>query len=1011
MTRFSVLRRRGVHVRAWHGLGFRDALLISAVPLAVVLWLVGASWVQYRRMQRFDDYYARAGSVERAFGERWRAGFNLPALIGLRERLDERTDDPSVLRLTVSGSGWDSLLSNDDPDWGAWTDADLAYGGTTIAGRVRRRGDTSVHWLTEKRSLGVRTPKREPYKAWTAFGLSGKDILEAYVSNGLASALGILAPATDIVPVFVNGRYYGLFRFVEPVDEAFLRQRGQTVGTVFRGDRAERGEYVAGQPRNLFENPGIWERPVPGDSNATLPALHALLADLADPSFAAAQRLRARFDAGEVERLIAYLLVCGDPYHMDGVHNQLLYLDPSSGRFRAIPWDVRLLPLDATPQGLSILMDAWLKDPRIVDGVTRRLSAMLRDSSAWRAADSLVSRVDRRFAQYFAYDERRGTIIPAVATPEAARGIVRRNLETLQSWLHNDTIAVGVTPSPNETVLDLETRGRAGADLVALDGVTGVRVWRDANLNGIHDAGDAPVDVRPAGAARVALVQPLPILAGWEGGMDIHAGHIPYRLFVSGADAALRPVLRNRATGAPATTVAWHVDDPIRPATGWHPWQYAATGRTRTMSGAVSLTGVTVIPEEDTLVIRPGTTIRMGPAASLIANGRVIARGTAAQPIRVVPAGGAWGTFAIEGRGADSSAMTHVSVTGGSGATVAQAVYRGALAVRGAHDVVLDNIDVQGATSVRAALEIAHAGVAASALSVERAAGAGAMIEDATGTIAGISVDRASASGITLLSSDIHVDDVRIAAPGGAGIVVNGTSRASITNARVSGAAAGIDVADAAAPWIANADLDSNRVAVRVTRGDARYARVPWPVLVNSRARHVAHDIDSRVTIWNDRTPADTGRPRFVERFEDTFEPDLLRWRRSSGNVRRDVRVGALTMEVERGTGAIERDVDWNLPNGGDLVAEVSGRDLVGGRIVAVNEQGEAFASFTAPTAPTVFSAVRLQLPSGHYRRLRIEATPQPGLSHVTSPSTGLSVVKPARLYLHRYMVFDGASR
>jgi hypothetical protein len=54
---------------------------------------------------------------------------------------------------------------------------------------------------------------------------------------------------------------------------------------------------------------------------------------------------------------------------------------------------------------------------------------------------------------------------------------------------------------------------------------------------------------------------------------------------------------------------------------------------------------------------------------------------------------------------------------------------------------------------------------------------------------------------------------------------------------------------------------------------------------------------------------------------------------------------------------------------------------------------------------------VQLRLPPGHYRSLRIEGTPRPGLSHSVQRSTGLAVLRAGRLFLRGYAVYPAGNR
>jgi hypothetical protein len=169
-----------------------------------------------------------------------------------------------------------------------------------------------------------------------------------------------------------------------------------------------------------------------------------------------------------------------------------------------------------------------------------------------------------------------------------------------------------------------------------------------------------------------------------------------YRFFLTATGtAAATPILRNRLTGAPAATVAWRTGDPIGGATGWHPWRYPVPrGRVVRLAGTVRLDSTLQTRREDTLVIAAGAILRLGPDVSIVARGPVRAVGTAAQPIRVVPAveGRPWGTFALQGHGTDGSVVRNAEFREGGGAVVARIEYIGMVNVHRARGVVFDSV-------------------------------------------------------------------------------------------------------------------------------------------------------------------------------------------------------------------------------------------------------------------------------------------------------------------------------
>ena len=81
------------------------------------------------------------------------------------------------------------------------------------------------------------------------------------------------------------------------------------------------------------------------------------------------------------------------------------------------------------------------------------------------------------------------------------------------------------------------------------------------------------------------------------------------------------------------------------------------------------------------------------PNVSVVSRGRVLANGTAASPIRVLPQvpNTPWGTFSVQGHGADSSIFSYVEFAQGGGALVDRIEYIGMVNVHRADGVVMDH--------------------------------------------------------------------------------------------------------------------------------------------------------------------------------------------------------------------------------------------------------------------------------------------------------------------------------
>ncbi len=110
--------------------------------------------------------------------------------------------------------------------------------------------------------------------------------------------------------------------------------------------------------------------------------------------------------------------------------------------------------------------------------------------------------------------------------------------------------------------------------------------------------------------------------------------------------------------------------------------QFTQSGRGIEISGDQYLAGTIVIPYGTRLYIAPGTTLRMGPAASLLSYSPVTAEGTATRPITVISSSASsWGVFGVLNTEKEKNVFRYVTFKGGGEATINGVYMSGMLAL------------------------------------------------------------------------------------------------------------------------------------------------------------------------------------------------------------------------------------------------------------------------------------------------------------------------------------------
>lgn len=1038
----------------WRRWTLRDVVVFTLPPMALCVWLFATSIADYARIRRFDDWWSAATSVRKFGYYRVRTGLRILESSALASRLSAERDDLPHLRLFVDRREFDRIDGDVGGHWGEWIEAQIEDNGQAVDAELRFRGDGSAHWGTEKKSFTLKTKRDELYKGFRTMAFSVKDVLPQFLSGSLAEEFGLLAPEQQVVPVYLNDRFYGLHRFVEPIDESFLRRKLRMPGNVFRADTAERGDYFKGLPREVFKNPFIWDRVAQNDRPGAFGTklLGEWLADLNTSTPEGLQRLLAWHDVDELSRLLAFLLVVGDPYHMSGVHNQFWYEDPVSGTLHPVVWDVRLLDLSKPPRGSNINF-FWrqvLRDPRVWTGTMKVLAEKLGADSLLESAAARMHFVAERYADAIAFEQLRSGAVPPIGDVESALAILRKNVETLRGWLNDASVQFVSTriDAHDLVMLDVLVEGRAPLELSSLDpmGTTHEsalalsRLRLDLGLDGNDDSDpEIPID-----SSNGQLEGPLRLLAPavepdtWE--LKPRPRH--YRLFLSAATSAaadhqLGLVFRNLATGAPvigrrmAPGTALPSSERIveRPA--------EASGATPVvLSGDVHMREDLAIDERGSLTIQPGTTLTLDPDVSIECRGKLTALGTAERPITIqrtdpnLP----WGVIALQGKQAAGSRFEHVRFLGGGARQVGRVEYKGAVSVHYATGVVFDHCEFAFNQRCDDLINIVKSDASITNSHFHDANADSIDYDMSGGLVAYNTIEGSGNDGLDLMTCWPRVIGNQILHSADKGLSVGEDSAPLVFANRIDGCERGIEVKDRSAPFLLHTTITNCKRGIFAHIKNWRYGEAGWPKLarslVSGNERDYVAENGARVTLAESTLGAlldsSTGageldwvlraqgvrvadpRPGLATEFElrppldalysGTFEADFREardgWTMAGDTRRLYKRDHDLIANLARARGGLERAVAWDLSDANleyVLVLELAGEAVHEVEVSARAAAVEARRAVELAAEATTYRFVTLPLPPGHYEQLAISAEPR---------STA------ARLRLHGWRVY-----
>lgn len=1007
-SRASRLRRRLAQVT------LRDVVIFTLPAFLLAGWLLVLPILDYARARQFDDWWSAQAHVHRFAWMRLKALLLLPKLQVHERRLDPADPWRGSLRLYVDHDAF-ARVSGDVLEHGhEWVDARIVRGNVgerTVApgqpAEVRLRGDGSVHWTTAKKSLTVKTPKDRLWHGYRRLILSAKTVLPQYVAGSLAREMGLLAPRTEVLPVYLNDRYYGAFRFVEPVNESFLRRERLLPGNIFRADRAERGEYLKNLPRGVFKDPALWDRVAVNDRPGSIGArgLPLFLADLCGTTFAGHQRFLKWLDTEEVARLLALCLIVGDPYHMSAVHNQFWYEEPASGRMHPIVWDLRLLDLTERPEPLNPFWQSVLRDPRIQARALEIARAEIEERDVLGRGRELARVAYARCENELDYDRMRAPAISDVGSPPEVAAILAKNVATLRGWFADARAAFRADATEGGLVLDLQVDGRAGVLLqgfqigpgAGASALSTPELTCDSNLSGHWEREEdrvlsGHVVASQGGARRFLLDEPLALLpAADTSGVGLAPGALSYRFFLATSGESepppAAPILQNRLTGGAVELTGLERGQALSaPSGSFHPWRYPLPARkSETAKGTLRLDRDLVIPAGSTWTLAPGTTVRLAPDVSILARGRILARGLPGAPIRFERAdpGLPWGVLALQGEGSAGSRFEECTFAAGGGALKDRVEYKGMVAVHWTRDVVFRDCHFENNVRCDDAINVVQShGIDILECTFTGANADSIDLDYSDGRIESCDILDSGNDGIDLMTSDPRISGCTIRNSRDKGISVGEGARPVVLATRIESCERGLEVKDGSAPWILYSEVSGCQVGLLAQVKNWRYGEGGRPRLIGSSLRGNVQDVrvgpHSHLAVLASRIGAqDVAVPPLLARDVEhlgrahgaevewsaslessgleaglperwragqplrrlaalEFQPDLAwptaGWRFSGGVTRVSVPLHDLEVRARWEPGAIARPLDWDLgpPGKGDafLVVEYASEAL-----------------------------------------------------------------------------------
>ncbi len=739
--------------------------------------------------------------------------------------------------------------------------------GSVIGVDLRYRGDMFWHWIYPNKSWRIKTKKQHLWngaRKWNLIVPETPALIESYISSWFPRQMGLLAPRSEMVELWVNGKRRGLYSLVEQLDEQFLRANQRMPGDLFAGELFGR-DFYGFKYNNLFRFPGVWSKAAINNHYGDLhrESLETLCAALAmDPGAERGAALGKLLDMPAFGRFTAFRSLA-QTAHFDPYHNWRLYYDPWRNRMEPVVWDAaawnpafmpgegqetwelpaftdfdKVLALDhryrwETHRAFVDLFDSGLhqralehlsetqeqvrkvakKDPALIH-FFKRLNLDTVDTASEEMYRMMGQHLQRALARH------------VDAQPLVVRGELRR---VATGWEVPITVR-GWKPS---AALRMRITGLGGSQVPS-------SAWR---IEGSDPEAWVPAKLA---VQETDLILAQPLLAGVKfvevahRRMDSRLRAVPrpltYWLRISDpnidsskAEVSIEemhcqdlsgrefevPLQVDQELGAVGNESGFLFDPPKKPPV--------------VIFGEHEFSGLTEIFSD--LHIQAGSVLRMAPGASLIVHGQVIANGEEDRPISILPSEAGletgsepWGTFAVRTNKANGSRFRHVHMLGGSGYMDGLQEYSAMFSVHSVDDVRIEDCRFQDSFVVDDMVHVVYS----KDLVFERCEFVGSLfdaldLDACDARLVDCRFVRSGNDAIDLMMSRAVIVDCEVFRSGDKGVSVGEGTHMVLLNSKIRQCQIGVEVKDGSLARLVGSKFENNPMALHAYRKNWQY--------------------------------------------------------------------------------------------------------------------------------------------------------------------------------------------
>ena len=714
--------------------------------------------------------------------------------------------------------------------------------------KVKYRGDTFYRWAWDKKSIRIKTAKKSLFEGMRSVNLlapRSEEQLNNYLSYRLAKIMGVLAPRTEQVRLYINGEDRGVHTLVEQIKEITLRRASLMPGDIYRGEIIGKDRFGPGAPADsLFRSATVWDKVAVNNhftesSNAPLQLLISLVQQ---SHLSEAQKQLSQIMDMEAWGTFSAFESLAQSGHTDEIHNWRIYFDPWRSQFVPIVWD--------SMGWHGNMRGAKLKNEVITNSLMRMLfqngdfirarSEALRSFFATGKDQVFLDIVSKAIDAMEHEVDTDPYLKPA--KPDFVKSKIRRLEEVIQGVLaekdgvflenHSQLDFVIASARFDQQSLNLVIHGKHPVNTLRLNLSKTVKTLPQAQAFYQSPTGEEQVSL-PVAASNTGAS--LVIQGGFLPNLTVEVGErfrgtlqsTPgvYRIAIEGLDPNTKILSAEVDRGN-----GWVPAQPVDSITPTAFSQLYAPVAINTVpppiiwSGEITIEGHQILDQP--LIIEPGTTVNLTPKATVVLKHRLIAKGTREAPIRFVPAKAnqePWGAIVLSGRGADGSTLSHCEMSDGSGLKGDLFEYSAMLSVHDVKNVVISDCYFKNNHAVDDMVHTVYTDIRFERVRFENAFSDALDLDISTASISDSHFEHSGNDAVDLMTTAALITGSVFKNNGDKGISVGENSQLYAVNNQLTGNSIGVESKDRSTAILLNQTFTDNKIALHAYKKNWRY--------------------------------------------------------------------------------------------------------------------------------------------------------------------------------------------